>query len=152
MNDATLLLKVQFMDMNGLIQNKELKFFLDHFSKKSDFNPEAFNHLYEDTNEETVIRILAHFNENLKDGAQKIKQSIPVKNIEEIWKAAHKISGSAELLGFKPYADQSRNLSRQMRADSVYENHVSEVETYLAYTADLSRQISAVFPGLTSFL
>lgn len=139
-------------EIGVLIKHNELKSFLDYFSLNSGFERQTFVNLYQDTNEETVIRILAHFNENLKEALQKTKEAQSEENSEAVWKSAHKLAGSAELLGFKRFATDARDLSKQIRANPVFENYTSEICTYVTHSDELSRQIENKFPTIKSFL
>ena len=144
--------KVSYKQMGGFSSENQLHSFLESFEAKEFFDRDIFANLVEDTNEETVVRILAHFSENLRDGVAKIEESLGTETCEEVWKVSHKISGSAELLGFKPYADRSRDLSRQIRANPVFEVHEAQIRGYLKETADLLREITTAFPTLKAFL
>jgi HPt (histidine-containing phosphotransfer) domain-containing protein len=142
-----------YMINTASIKHRELALFLEHFSHNdNDFSREAFVNLCEDTNEDTVIKILAHFNENLKEAELNMKQAFDEQNCEIFWKSAHKIAGSAELLGFKHFADQSRDLSRQVRANPVFESHMDSLKQYCGFTENLSSEISALLPSLKSYL
>lgn len=135
------------------INHLELRFFLEHFSEKAhDFDRETFVHLYEDTSEETVIKILAHFSENLLESIKNIEVSRAEENCEIAWKLTHKLAGSAELLGFKNFGQYSRELSHLIRANPVYENHRQAIEDYLNTLQSLSDSIRSTFPSLRSYL
>lgn len=145
-------LEVEDMETGTLIKHPELKTFFDYFNHKNDFERQTFVNLYHDTNEETVIRILAHFNENLKEAVQKIKEAQLDENCETVWKSAHKLAGSAELLGFKRFAGSARELSKQIKANPFFESYTYEISTYMAQSDELSRQIESKFPTIKSFL
>lgn len=130
----------------------DLNAFSEHYLNSSGYENEVLGNLLEDTNEDTVLRILAHFNENLKEGCEKIKTAISQNNSEPVWKTAHKIAGSAELLGFRDYANRSRELSRLVRATPDFDTHKTDIEAYLKTTSELTAEISATCPGLSSFL
>lgn len=132
--------------------DRDLNAFSNHFLNSEGYENEVLGNLLEDTNEDTVLRILAHFNENLKEGAEKLKAAISESNAETVWKTAHKIAGSAELLGFRDYANRSRELSRVVRTSPDFNSHRAEIESYLEATANLSSEISVTCPGLNSFL
>ena len=144
--------EVPSMPTYSSLIDRDLRAFAEHFSNAPGCEKEVFSNLLEDTNEDTVLRILAHFNENLKEGCEKIKIAITEDNCESVWKTAHKIAGSAELLGFRDYANRSRELSRLVRASPVFETHADDIEIYLKTTTELTAEISAICPGLNSFL
>jgi HPt (histidine-containing phosphotransfer) domain-containing protein len=130
----------------------DLNAFSEHFLNSEGYENEVLGNLLEDTNEDTVLRILAHFNENLKEGSEKLQGAISQSNSETVWKTAHKIAGSAELLGFRDYANRSRELSRVVRASPDFTTHAEEIDSYLQATKNLSAEISATCPGLSAFL
>ncbi len=140
------------MDINNLIQSSELRLLFNYFSQKADFNTHVFLDLYNDTNEETVIKILAHFNENLKESIKNLKTAMSEKNCEIVWKSSHKIAGSAELLGFKLLAEQARKLSTQIRANPVFEYYSVEINSYMLNASEINQQIENKFTTLKSFL
>ena len=135
-----------------MIQNIELKNFLNHFTPKADFDSQTFHNLYQDTNEETVIRILAHFNENLKESIKILSEALKKEDCESVWKCTHKIAGSAELLGFKRLAELSQKLSKQIRANPVFEYYTVEIYIYIAMASEINQQIENKFKNLKSFL
>lgn len=130
----------------------ELNRFSDHFFNSEGYENEVLGNLLEDTNEDTVLRILAHFNENLKEGTEKLKMAKGQSNCETVWKTAHKNAGSAELLGFRDYANRSRELSRIVRATPDFASHEKEINSYREATENLSAEISTTCPGLNSYL
>lgn len=70
----------------------------------------------DDTSEEVVLRILAHFSESLSEAAKAISSSIDGNDFDLAWKACHKIAGTAELLGFEKLGQDSRHLSALVKA------------------------------------
>lgn len=130
----------------------DLKGFWYGFKDTLDFNQESFFQLFQDTNEDTTLRILARFNENLVESIQKISAAMQTEDCEVIWRACHKLAGSAELLGFKKFGGLSRDLSVQVRANPVYSSHSTELEEYLAKISSLTEQIKGFCPNLTSYL
>ncbi|MBY0553570.1 Hpt domain-containing protein [bacterium] len=145
-------LEAEVMETVPLTTHLELKSFFDYFNSKSGFETQIFVNLYQDTSEETVIRILAHFNENLKEAVKNTKEAIAEENCEAVWKSTHKLAGSAELLGFKRFAKDARELSKQIRANPVIENYTYEISTYVTQAGELSQQIEIIFPSIKSFL
>ncbi|AGH95652.1 hypothetical protein A11Q_1436 [Pseudobdellovibrio exovorus JSS] len=122
------------------------------------FDRESFFNLYEDTGEETVMRIMAHFNQNLIEASRNIKAALvnehgnESENVENIWKWAHKIAGSAALLGFKSYGDESRELSKKIRDQQSFADCKKQVEDYLKKTKALSQNIEEAMPSLKTYL
>ena len=108
--------------------------------------------VYNDTDENTVIKILAHFEVNLRDCIDKVQIACKEKDCELAVRAIHKVAGSSELLGFKYFADNSRGLIKKINQDLHFDHHISELETYLNYAQELNRNITLNFKKLSLFL
>lgn len=140
------------VDADTIFKTSDLKSFWHGFKDSLDFDQESFFQLFQDTNEDTTLRILARFNENLRECLQKISNAMQSEDCETIWRACHKLAGSSELLGFKKFGHLSRELSVQVRANPVYSSHVDELEDYLSRTSVLMAQITSFCPNLSSYL
>ena len=140
------------VDAEHIFKTSDLKSFWQGFKDSLDFDQESFFQLFQDTNEDTTLRILARFNENLVETIQKITAAMEVEECEVIWKACHKIAGSAELLGFKKFGGISRDLSVQVRANPDYSSHAAEMQDYLEKTSSLHAKIKNFCPTLSSYL
>ncbi|WP_413577047.1 Hpt domain-containing protein [Bdellovibrio sp. HCB290] len=116
------------------------------------FDSHAFNHLLEDTTPNTVLRILARFCVTLNDCIPVLEQGSSSGDAEAVWKAAHKLAGSAEMLGFKDFGRNSKDLSWQLKQSAQIEANIEEVNHYLSKARDLSRQLSEVFPNQKHYL
>ena len=140
------------VDADNIFTTPDLKGFWYGFKDTLDFDQESFFQLFQDTNEDTTLRILARFNENLVESIQKISAAMQVEDCEVIWRACHKLAGSAELLGFKKFGGVSRELSVEVRANPVYSSHAVELEEYVAKLSSLTKQIKNFCPNLASYL
>ena len=140
------------IDADSIFTTTDLKGFWQGFKDSLDFDQESFFQLFQDTNEDTTLRILARFNENLVESMQKISAAMQAEDCEVIWRSCHKLAGSAELLGFKKFGTYSRDLSVQVRANPVYSSHAAEMEDYLNKTSGLHTQIVKFCPTLASYL
>ncbi len=134
------------------LQNDELRVFLIHFKTLKEFNYEVFLNLYQDTNEDTVMRMLAHFEQNLRATEDQLKLGISESEAERVWKAAHKMAGTSELLGFTVYAKSSRNLSKLLQATPTTNIYLKKIQDYLKSTTQLLQQIQSFLPTLPSYL
>lgn len=141
-----------FVDAEDIFKTTDLRNFWSGFKDSVEFDQESFFQLFQDTNEDTTLRILARFCENLNEATQKISAAIQSEDCETIWRACHKLAGSSELLGFKKFGGLSRDLSVQVRANPDYSSHASEIEDYLGQTAALKTQIKNFCPNLSSYL
>ncbi|MGZ3691846.1 MAG: Hpt domain-containing protein [Pseudobdellovibrio sp.] len=140
------------MEMHAKLKNNELRVFLIHFKAQKEFNYEIFQNLYHDTNEDTVIRMLAHFEENLKVTLDQLKLGLSENAAERIWKAAHKMAGTSELLGFEAYARFSRSLSKTLQATPTVHIYAEEIKAYRENTEKILQQIGIFLPTLRSYL
>jgi len=134
------------------ISNHDLKLFWATFEKSGDFDQNSFLQLFNDTNDETVMKILARFHETLTTSESQIELAIEPNDVETVWKACHKVSGSAEMLGFRGYGNVARELSKQLRANPELASHSSDIDEFLQLTHDLRRKITLSCPNLSSFL
>jgi HPt (histidine-containing phosphotransfer) domain-containing protein len=141
-----------FTEMDSSLKNQDLKKFLFHFVPLSEFDQHSFRNLYQDTSEETVIKMLAHFQVNLFDTSEQLQIGMNTENIDVIWKAMHKMAGTSELLGFKNFAVESRTLSKQVRASGSVESLREEIRQYRDKTIKLYRDIETTFPTLQAYL
>ncbi|MBY0452587.1 MAG: hypothetical protein K2P92_06085, partial [Bdellovibrionaceae bacterium] len=113
------------------VQNGDLMRLRGYFNENAQsFSIVNFDCLYQDTDEVTVFKILAHFSENLLNASSQIIQAVEAQNPEVLWKEAHKLVGTSELLGFKQFAEESRQLSRHVRNTEGYDMSQAEVAQY----------------------
>src|SRR4051812_46980205 len=99
-------------------KNPVLRDFFRTFDNNKDFDQKALSVLCSDTTEITVIRMLAHFHQNLKNAIDQIRSGLRDGRHELIEKAAHKLVGTSELLGFRTFSIQSRLLINIVRNDA----------------------------------
>lgn len=135
------------------VQNGDLMRLRNYFNANSQsFSVVNFDCLYQDTDEVTVFKILAHFSENLLNASSQIIQGTQTRNPEVLWKEAHKLVGTAELLGFKQFAAESRLLSRRIRNTESYDMSQAEVGQYVKNINKLYSDLRDMFPNLKSYL
>lgn len=130
----------------------ELELFWKSFQSESEFDAKSFLDLYKETDEKTVLRILAQFRETLNTTLLVAKEALTQDQADELWKAFHKIAGSAELLGFKSFGDSARDLSHQIKANPDVHCHEPEIRNLLNWTNDLIQKISTGCPSLSNHL
>lgn len=140
------------VDADHIFKTLDLKGFWHGFKDSLEFDQESFFQLFQDTNEDTTLRILARFHENLVETTQKISKAMQSEDCEVIWRACHKLAGSSELLGFKKFGEISRELSVQVRANPIYSTHATELADYFQQTSSLKNQIKKFCPNLSSYL
>ena len=141
------------MKVDCNIENHELKDMLSFFSQKNDgFKVDNFLNLCSDTDEQTAIKILSYFYVSLIDATSQIQLAVEIENKEFLWKTAHKLAGSSELLGFKLFADKSRSLSHKIRNNEAEGFNKTEAQQYLNTVSALCSDIRDRFPSLMAHL
>ena len=134
------------------MNNKKLKLFIENLDPDVEFDREKIQELCSDTDAETVLKILARFHETLVDSIEKTQSAIEIADVEVIWKTAHKISGSAELLGFVEYGQEARDLSHYLRANTDFDISRQRINNFLNRTKILKLKIMKSIPALNEFL
>ncbi|WP_413295238.1 Hpt domain-containing protein [Bdellovibrio sp. HCB185ZH] len=118
----------------------------------SGFDSHAFNHLLEDTTAHTVLRILARFCVSLNESIPALERGTNSGESEVVWKAAHKLAGSAEMLGFKEFGKRSKDLSWQLKQSEHIGENSEDVTLYVAQARQLAMHLQAVFPNQKHYL
>ncbi len=134
------------------MNNNKLKLFIENLDPDVEFDREKIQELCSDTDAETVLKILARFHETLVDSIEKAQSAIEIADVEVIWKTAHKISGSAELLGFVEYGQEARDLSHYLRASTDFDTSRQRINNFLNRTKILKLKIMKSIPALNEFL
>lgn len=130
----------------------ELKQVVEHLKGLPGFDSYALNHLLEDTASNTVLRILARFSVTLEESLPLLEKGPEIEDSTLIWKAAHKIAGSAEMLGFKEFGQKSKRLSSNLKISSDLSNHVEDITSYREDVFALLNLITKSFPRRQSYL
>lgn len=122
------------------------------FKEIPGFDRSLFDQLLEDTSSEVALKILARFHETLKECLQAIEEGLDADNADQVWKACHKVAGSAELLGFSNYGKFSRQLNVEIKMVPDLESQQSALERYLGEGQELLRRIESAFPDFKEHL
>ncbi len=138
--------------MSKVQDNGQLKSFIKNLDPDIEFDEEKIQELCSDTDEETVLKILARFHETLVDSIEKMQLAVESVDSEVIWKVAHKISGSAELLGFKVYGQEARKLSHDLKANADFGHNSFRINNFMDRTKKLKSKIMKSIPALNDFL
>jgi HPt (histidine-containing phosphotransfer) domain-containing protein len=116
------------------------------------FDSAAFIQLIEDTGPVVAMRILARFEVGAQESLAAIQKGIAQENSDSIWQACHKLTGSAELIGFKEFGAKSRRLNRDMKALPDIQTHLEELTHYLRDGEALLAHIQESFPQFKDYL
>ncbi|MEK6556019.1 MAG: hypothetical protein AABZ31_12310 [Bdellovibrionota bacterium] len=135
-----------------VLETQDLTRFWNTFKSLDGFEPECFLQLVEDTGEDTTLKILARFTETLKEAEGHVLEGQINEDANVIWRACHKVAGSANLIGFVQYGVFSRDLSHQIRANPDYSNYIPEIGSFLAQTRDIQFQIKETITNLSEHL
>lgn len=96
-----------------------------------DFDSLALLTLSQDTNSETVLKILVEYKKTVKDSTDKIRAALAEGNAEVIARACHKLVGTSELLGFKAMAAKCRAIEQNLKADTNPQKEVEDIHSLL---------------------
>lgn len=145
---------IEFFNTEGdtMDMNDSLKSFLDSQNNNKDYDSSLIMQLYEDTDDTTVLQILARFRETLIDSIQKMDQAVEAGQTEAVWKSAHKIAGSAELVGFGTLGRVSRDLSHRLKESNNPTAFATEVKNFLEMTKRHRDVITNSFPNFKDYL
>lgn len=133
--------------------NTALKFFLDSQNENSDYDKELILQLYQDTDDNTVLQILARFHETLAESIQNIERVLDAQeNRDSVWKAAHKIAGTAGLVGFASLGAKARDLSHQLRSNPDTLKSDEDIRQFLKFTRTNKEVISNALPNYRDYL
>ena len=80
-----------------------------------DFDILALLSLSQDTNSETVLKILVEYRKTVQESRDRIRQALADSNAETIARACHKLVGTSELLGFKALAGHCREIEQNLK-------------------------------------
>ena len=132
--------------------NDSLKSFLDSQHNNKDYDSSLIMQLYEDTDDITVLQILARFRETLIDAIQKMDTAFDAGETEAIWKSAHKIAGSAELVGFGHLGRVARDLSHRLKESKNPSAFATENKNFIEMTKKHRDVITSAFPNFKDYL
>ncbi|MCC2679817.1 MAG: hypothetical protein K0R29_2393 [Pseudobdellovibrio sp.] len=129
-------------------KNNVLRDFYRTFSESDGYDNHALNTLCSDTSEITVIKMLAHFDQNLSVTITQLNEGIREQKNDIIERAAHKLIGTAELLGFKGFSDESRKLTNMIRNKYPQEVITASAYGYLQKCNELFNLLESSCPSL----
>lgn len=96
-----------------------------------DFDSLALLTLSQDTNSETVLKILVEYKKTVRESADKIRTALTEGDAEVISRSCHKLVGTSELLGFKALAARCRSIEQNLKAESNPQKEVVEIHSLL---------------------
>lgn len=135
------------------MENKiELSQIVDKLKHVPGFDQYALNHLVEDTTPVTVLRILARFSVTLEESLPILEKGTEIEDPSLLWKAAHKLAGSAEMLGFLEFGQKSKKISTSLKIDNNINLYADEITRYRVATKELLALIKGCFPKRQSYL
>jgi HPt (histidine-containing phosphotransfer) domain-containing protein len=142
--------------INQMTPEEPLKCDLDNFltamGARPEFTSASFQQLIEDTSEDVAIRMLARFHQTLGESISFIRDGLAKHHCETIWRASHKVAGTAELLGLRELGKASKSLTQSLRALTEIEAHTDEIRNYLKSCEDIHNAILQSCPNLSYYL
>lgn len=96
------------------------------------FNTDGLNQLIEDTSPEAALKVIARFRLTVEGGLADIEGGVKAGNAEIVWKTAHKVAGTAELIGFDDFGQASKVFSHIVRENPDLAKHGEGVADYVS--------------------
>lgn len=96
-----------------------------------DFDSLALLNLSQDTNAETVLKILVEYRKTVRESAEKIRTALTDSDAETIARACHKLIGTSELLGFKVMAGRCRAIEQSVKANPNPQQEANAIQSLL---------------------
>lgn len=98
-----------------LTQRSDLQLLLNGFNGDSQLTQESILTLVSETDETTALRIIARFVETLDEIKKVFELSALSEKWDPVWMLCHKVSSSAELLGFMDFSHNARLLGKEIK-------------------------------------
>jgi HPt (histidine-containing phosphotransfer) domain-containing protein len=115
------------------------------------FDAEGLGELIEDTSLEAALKVLARFRVTVETGVAEIETALKSGNAEPIWKTAHKLAGTAELVGFAGFGRESKDFSHVLKEDPDLQKQGGALVTYLDHCRRLVDRLRS-FDWLSRYL
>ncbi len=131
------------------LHDVELKNLYLAMEKRPGFERERFLTLLEDTDEKTVLNILARFDQTL---AAALVDVAAAEDVNILCRVFHKVAGSAELLGFVGLGRQGRDLDGGLRRNPDPASFADGIANFEKLGAEIKTTIAACCPGLGKYL
>lgn len=96
-----------------------------------DFDSLALLTLSQDTNSETVLKILVEYRKTVQESRDRIRQALSESNAETIARACHKLVGTSELLGFKVLATRCREIEQSLKIESNPQKETAQIHALI---------------------
>lgn len=97
----------------------DLQLFLNGFENDPHFNKESIIKLAAEMSEVTALRVLARFIQTLGEIKRPFENALATESFDSVWMFCHKISSSAELLGFINFANHARKVEIEIRDENI---------------------------------
>lgn len=133
--------------------NTALKQFLESQNSNNEYDKQLLIQLYNDTDDHTVLQILARFHETLGECIQNVEKALESgENTDAVWKSAHKIAGTAGLVGFASFGNFARELSHDLKSAPATAKSDEEIRKFLKLIRTNKEVISTAFPNYKDYL
>lgn len=131
--------------------NADILFFLERIQDFSGLKLLTFKQLVSETSEDVALRILARFSISLQEAGESIERGIAEDNAEAVWRACHKLVGTAELLGFHEFGLRAKYLNQNIQAAGEISHFRTELAELQSGISILRDQIRVSFPHLKKY-
>ena len=100
---------------------------IQDLSTLSDFDGLALLSLSQDTNAETVLKILVEYRKTVQECRDRIHQALDASQTETVMRACHKLIGTSELLGFKVLATRAREIEQNLKNEENLQKEMNHI-------------------------
>lgn len=105
------------------------------------FDPEGLRQLVEDTAPEPALKVIARFRHTVAAAQAELEAARAGGDAERVWKMAHKVAGTAELIGFAEFGRASKALSHGVREAPELARHGEALTAYLEKVRALASRL-----------
>lgn len=125
--------------------NKEINKLRAYFeANPQKYSLDSLDTLQQDTDAKTVFKILGHFSDNLLASSIELEKAVEDQDAQSIWKIAHKLTSSAQLLGFTYFYTLSKELTKAIKNVENFDVKSQQVESYY-------KEVNSIYSNLRDF-
>ena len=117
-------------------------------SRHPDFDEKSLHALVEDTNPQVALEVTLSFQQNIQASQTQIESALIENDFETIWKAMHKLAGTAELVGYTHFGRYSRLLSHKIKDAPNFKIYTMDVHDYLKKVKSVDENIKLALLAL----
>jgi HPt (histidine-containing phosphotransfer) domain-containing protein len=139
-------------EIDPITAARDLEGFLASFPTRDGFSLPALQQLKRDTDEDTTLRIMARFCQNLEETFKKIDPEQLESQADEVHKLMHRVAGTAELLGFMALGRTARELEGQLKVRPIQQSARNGINHFMDLSQEVLAEAHQNCPNLNHYL